>query len=92
MIEAREGPQMGAWQCAFVNKTPFDANLSMLGVIELGCPSMQPNQSFKSSMQIIKTLGCCACFTSALVAEQMKVRLTKKKILNMFFIMFQFWI
>ena len=55
--DARDGPQSGAWQWALANKTPCSANRSMLGVLALGCPFIHPSQSFKSSMQIMRTLG-----------------------------------
>ena len=46
-------------QCAFVKFTPFFANLSILGVLDCGCPFKKPHQSFISSIHIIKTFGFC---------------------------------
>ncbi|MEZ5363219.1 MAG: hypothetical protein R2748_12975 [Bryobacterales bacterium] len=38
MMLAREGPQMGAWQCALVNSVPRAASRSMFGVLVLEVP------------------------------------------------------
>src|SRR5690606_13251057 len=57
IMDAREGPHRGAWQCAFRKSTPRAASRSIFGVLALGCPSMQPSQSLRSSMQIMRTLG-----------------------------------
>ena len=53
----REGLHAGAGQCAFVNSVPEAAKRSRLGVRVWGCPPMQPIQSFRSSIEMNKTLG-----------------------------------
>src|SRR6056297_2392844 len=95
MSDARDGPQSGAWQWALANKTPSAASRSMLGVMALGCPFIHPSQSFKSSMQIIKTLGRSE--SSCLFLHPVRLTVPKNNRANniifilMIFYLFYFW-
>ena len=60
MILVRDGLHIVPWQCAFVNRTPLLASLSIFGVCVSGCPSMHPIQSFRSSTAISRTFGLLA--------------------------------
>ncbi len=57
IMDTREGPQFVAWQWTLVNRTPFADRRLIFGVFALEWPSKHPNQSFRSSILIIKTFG-----------------------------------
>ncbi len=61
----RDGPQWGDAVWAFMKTVPCAASRSIWGVFVFGCPPMKPTQSFKSSMEIIRTFGGTT-FTGAL--------------------------
>ena len=57
---AREGLHAGAWQYARRKVTPRLASASIFGVSDWACPRRTPTQSFKSSIETMRTLGPAA--------------------------------
>ena len=57
--EARDGPQMDIWACAFKNETPLAASLSRFVVPSIGSNGAPKEEitGLKSSARSSKTLG-----------------------------------
>ena len=74
MMAPREGLQAGAGQCALVNSTPLAARRSRFGVFVCGWPPMQPIQSFRSSIEMNRTLGLLSAQAAGTTVRRIPVR------------------